>query len=1333
MSQMSKRVIAKWCSLASLALVTLVLIILSWFYTTESGLQWLVARTTGFQPQTLQIGNVSGTLSTQIRLTELNWQQDKQNIQANGLTVNCQWLHLLDGLVSCESVTLTSLTLVNTSEKISDNQAQKWPELSTIKLPIKVKVKQISIANIHYQQLSNQGASTVKKVRTAVHNTEINNNASAVGFDNTHASEDSSYEIVTLKIANLALMRSKVSLGKLTAVFQEHNLSASGYVDMRKKWSHQLDVKVSGPSLVSNIKSKGDISQLSQLTLQLQEPQQLTITSDWFYNQGLFLKHGKLTANNQRVEIDQQTVVIEQAKATFDLDWPKLTSNLQAQTTWQTLENIQLEMNTDLADVLDWQSDSKITVQIKSELSEAQVSTSLQYVLPSDEEDKALANTKVDTKVLTKSQTKSQTKTANKWPILLKANIAVKQGMLSVNSDELTLGELSAVLQGEFKVNDPLAENLFLKAEIKGKSLALENNLNLENIDASWQIQKQQSTWVIASEGRINKLGLAKLTGENIRWSVDFSERWQADVQADLLRANDVDIEQLMLKITGLPEAHQVMLGANLADENRINLSFDGTFISDETAKLAVPLSTPLAITSELTDATWQISNLEFSALHQDERLLLSAEQLRLSREKQSISNLCLKGTGRFCVNAEHNIKQWTTNINFEQWSVSPVIEQLKTWQTIIPVALPKAVEGIVNGKVALSGQNSTVANVTANLTIPYVKWSSSDVEIAGQDIVINTLQQQQNNKKLDSQEKITLVTQWQRINTSLQLPEWPSQISMPEGRFLLSFSPDLNASAKAGAKTKTKASTNKEIKGSLKATPNLNYELDFDLQQSDIVLSIPDEKNDSQQVKFQHLLTFPLLNISGKWQQDKISSRLLMKLPAEDEISAQLSSEWPLTDSAKLSGEFAVNLQQFEWLKQWQKRIDKIDVSLVQSFTLAGSWQKPLLDGKGILDIKHLVVDEYGLDIRDSKVKITSQQDLITLTGELQNPQGSLTLMGKTKLSAPITADLTLEGQQVTLVNNSENKLIVSPKLTANYQNKHLKVDGHLVIDQADIKIASLPKSAVSVSEDQVIVNVKDSRLKDSAFDYNIALTISAGDNVKISGFGLSSAIRGDLSASLLSGQPIVLNGRLDLEDGKFEAYKQVLTIEQGQLLFLGAAENPSIQFRAVRVVDEIKVGIIADGTIHKPRLTLFSEPTLADENVLSLLITGRNLDSLSTQEGNALTSAAISLGVESANKVVQKIGDQLGLKDVAFTSKNGTNGGSTRVDLAAKINDRLNVGYGTSIDSDNSIQAGWNIEYKLSDNISFEATSGEEISANINYKKQYSPSKEKVTDKNK
>jgi hypothetical protein len=45
---------------------------------------------------------------------------------------------------------------------------------------------------------------------------------------------------------------------------------------------------------------------------------------------------------------------------------------------------------------------------------------------------------------------------------------------------------------------------------------------------------------------------------------------------------------------------------------------------------------------------------------------------------------------------------------------------------------------------------------------------------------------------------------------------------------------------------------------------------------------------------------------------------------------------------------------------------------------------------------------------------------------------------------------------------------------LKANYQAKRLTANDNLIVDQADIKIVSLPKPAISVLEDQVIVDEK-------------------------------------------------------------------------------------------------------------------------------------------------------------------------------------------------------------------------------------------------------------------
>jgi translocation and assembly module TamB len=42
---------------------------------------------------------------------------------------------------------------------------------------------------------------------------------------------------------------------------------------------------------------------------------------------------------------------------------------------------------------------------------------------------------------------------------------------------------------------------------------------------------------------------------------------------------------------------------------------------------------------------------------------------------------------------------------------------------------------------------------------------------------------------------------------------------------------------------------------------------------------------------------------------KDKISTGLNIQLSGEDEITAQFNSDWPLIDSARLDGDFSVNL----------------------------------------------------------------------------------------------------------------------------------------------------------------------------------------------------------------------------------------------------------------------------------------------------------------------------------------------------------------------------------------------------------------------------------------
>lgn len=1240
MKPFKKKAILTWLSVAFTALVAIILLLLTWFYTTESGLQWLVNRGAQFQPKALSIGKVSGTLSSRVHLSEFKWQQPETKIHVTDIVVDCQWLYLLDRVVVCDNITINAFNLSSDGDKKTDEPQAILPALNAIEFPIEIKIKQAAINTINYQVISPETTNTANNKLTV----------------------NAQYNIKQLSLKKLALAGNKASVSELTLTYDEHNLAVSGYVDMRKKWQHQLGLSVQGPKLSVNAKTKGRMSESSTLTLQLQSPNQLLVSADWYYDQGLFIKNGRLTAEKQQVALSDDNITVEKLSGKFALNWPELTANLQTTATWQAFEPISLDVNTTLDNVLNWRSHLAVSLLLKSELKEAQIADSIKQAFPD-----------------TVNHKSSTIKAA--WPVLANLEMNVNQGILNLKSHEIILGELTANVQGEVNIDNPTTENLSFNGSIEGRSLDLINSLEIANIKANWQVEKQQSVWAATSEGKIEHLALPNFVGKNIDWSLDFGEKWLANVNAGSFTVNDNVVELASLNFSGLPEKHNMLVKAKLAENTDVNLTLDGK-IPQENAE-------PFSPESNLANAIWQINNLEFKALNQKENVLITSEQLLLGSDTQRVKNLCLSGVGKLCINAENKTQQWSANLIFNQWAMSPVFKQVQAWQSILlasPTHELQSIEGTVNGNLSITGHAKKLEKFNANITIPSFKWQSAQIQLQAEEFSVNTQQKQ---------DDIALITQWETINTQIILPQSQSEVVMPKGELVLSITPD--------------------------------FKVNFNLEQPDIKFNIPDEKIKADNAFSKHLLTITQFKLQGQWLQNSVSSRLNIRLPGEDEITVQLSSDWPLVDSAKISGDLSLSLKEFDWLKQWQKGLDKIDLSLVQNFTLAGTLQKPIIDGEGIVDINHLVIDEYGLDISNSKIKLSSQQDSIVLLGELQNPQGALTIAGDAKISAPIKANLTVEGQQVTLVNNNENKLIVSPMLKAKFENNHLTVNGNLVVDQADIKVASLPKSAINVSEDQVIIDENAQTVTDSPFDYDISLTLSAGDNVKISGFGLSSEIQGNLSSTLITGQALTLNGRLDLKDGKFEAYKQTLTIEQGQLLFLGTAANPSIQFRAIRMVDDIKVGIIADGTIQKPRLTLFSEPTMADENILSLLITGRNLDSLSQQEGNALTSAAISLGVESANKLVQKIGDQLGLKDVAFTSKSGSNGNSTRVDIAAKINDRLNVGYGTNIDSESGLQAGWSIEYKLSPNISFEAISGEEISANINYKKQFSTTKDK------
>jgi translocation and assembly module TamB len=157
--------------------------------------------------------------------------------------------------------------------------------------------------------------------------------------------------------------------------------------------------------------------------------------------------------------------------------------------------------------------------------------------------------------------------------------------------------------------------------------------------------------------------------------------------------------------------------------------------------------------------------------------------------------------------------------------------------------------------------------------------------------------------------------------------------------------------------------------------------------------------------------------------------------------------------------------------------------------------------------------------------------------------------------------------------------------------------------------------------------------------------LRISFGDRVSFDGMGLRGNLTGNLLVTDEPGRPVTGSGRLGVVDGTYKAYGQDLTIERGYALFADSpVDNPGLDVRAVREVEDVTVGIRVTGTLKKPQLGLFSTPAMSDNEVLTYLLTGRAPGESSGQS----VGLSAALQAAGAGNLASEIGRQFGLEEL-------------------------------------------------------------------------------------
>ncbi|WP_347917606.1 translocation/assembly module TamB domain-containing protein [Paracoccus marcusii] len=162
--------------------------------------------------------------------------------------------------------------------------------------------------------------------------------------------------------------------------------------------------------------------------------------------------------------------------------------------------------------------------------------------------------------------------------------------------------------------------------------------------------------------------------------------------------------------------------------------------------------------------------------------------------------------------------------------------------------------------------------------------------------------------------------------------------------------------------------------------------------------------------------------------------------------------------------------------------------------------------------------------------------------------------------------------------------------------------------------------------------------------------LVINAPNRVFIRGRGIDAElgggfrIQGTARNAIPIGNLQLIRGRVDLLGSRFNLTEGLVEL-QGSLI-------PVIRLVAETERDEITTRIIIDGEVRDPDITFESSPELPQEEVLSQLLFGRGLDSISPLQAAQLANAIAVLAGRGGDGIISNLRESAGLDDLDLTT---------------------------------------------------------------------------------
>jgi len=354
---------------------------------------------------------------------------------------------------------------------------------------------------------------------------------------------------------------------------------------------------------------------------------------------------------------------------------------------------------------------------------------------------------------------------------------------------------------------------------------------------------------------------------------------------------------------------------------------------------------------------------------------------------------------------------------------------------------------------------------------------------------------------------------------------------------------------------------------------------------------------------------------------------------------------------------------------------------SVKGAFALSGRLGNPFLSGELRQRDGTVFVPATGITLEELylSVMMKGEEEGMAVVLLADSGSGNIRVAGNVLLRDDNwLVDVHATGKEFELAHLTEYEIVVDPDLHIVMDAGVAHVTGRVLVPWALIAV-NKTEGYVAASDDVIIVDKQDGGKKE--WPLSGMVTVELGKEVSVDSFGVKGRMEGSVAITAVPGHPLTGKGNLIVHDGIYVVRNRALDISRGKFFFLGGPlVNPGIDALAQRKNNSKTVGVLVSGTVDDMEVKLFSDPPMAESEILTALLSGRPYAETSHQVSKTVQETVAGVGFERGGAILgdifSGIEDQFLLDNIYMES--GEDASDVSVMIGKELIKDLYISYG-------------------------------------------------------